>query len=128
MFSKTVNNKRCDSKLRFFNGKKLGKIPMIFDVKKSPLPFNNFLWVCLFCWKLDNPYYHILSALCRSRHYKIDGPFSHGRLTINVKMENPVNLKRDGQLSSWLYVVPTIGIWINLISARSSESIAERLT
>ena len=53
-------------------------------------------------WKLDNPYYHILGALCRSRHYKIDGPFSHGRLTINVKMDNPVNLKRDGQLSSWL--------------------------
>ena len=33
MLSKNVNNKKCAPKLIFFNGKKMRKIPMIFDVE-----------------------------------------------------------------------------------------------
>ena len=32
MLSKNVTNKKCATKLVSFNEKKLGKIPMIFDV------------------------------------------------------------------------------------------------
>ena len=31
MLSRNVNNKKCPSKLEFFNEKKMRKIPMIFD-------------------------------------------------------------------------------------------------
>ena len=67
MLSKNINNKKCSPKLIFFNGKKMRKILMIFDIENwlwksnfgsfdtSPLhqfsKFNIFLWVCWYLVK-----------------------------------------------------------------------------
>ena len=125
MLSKNVNNKKCASKLIFFNEKKIEKDSDNFWYRKltlkvkrlgdfalfdtSPLTqfskFDNFLWVCLFLGKnLSNFVPPVWKLLI---------PYCHNGQPTRWRENSAMQLKKHINSLQVLDNMPPCGHWVN---------------